>query len=70
MAQRYISASERASALAQGLTRLARLLDSPDRHNAHKDAWNEWCKVWGPKMKDRVMEIHEQNMIWAINYQD
>lgn len=70
MTKRYISTSERATVLVQGLGHLARMLDSPDRNNEYKDLWNEWCMIWGPQMKQRVLDIHEQNFIWASNFKE
>ena len=68
-ATRYVSASERATILAQGLVRYANWMHSNQKPgNIHHDHWAEWSKVWGTKMTAKVIEVHDQNFTWATHY--
>jgi hypothetical protein len=70
-ARRYVSASERAKILAQGLVRYSLWMDSnQQKGNVHYDYWVEWQELWGQKMSQRVEEIHDQNFTWATNYSE
>lgn len=71
MAKRFISASERAKTLAQGLVRYANWMDSNQKPgNIHQEYWQEWINVWGHQMADQVREVHRKNFDWCTHYKE
>lgn len=74
MAERFISSSERTTALAKGVDILARMgnLTQQDSELDRIEVleWHPWVHTWGQKMSNQAQKIQFDMMTWAINYRD
>ena len=70
-ATRYISTNERATALARGVHLYAERMGIPMGAldaSEKREAWDQWCDTWGPKMSGTAQKIHDDLFSIASNY--